>query len=463
MEILDFSKGQVWGIVPEKFDSISRKFFDMNMKIEPDKFKAFVDSGRGGEEKPYRMTDGGSAIIPITGPLTKRASFFSFLFGGSSYAAISNMFRMALEDDEVSSIILDIDSPGGVVSGTEAVGDLIFNSRGEKPIVSYANGMMASAAYWIGSAADVIVAQRTSSVGSIGVLMIHTDYSEMNRKEGIKVTYIPAGKYKAMGNPDEPLGRDAKEIFQAEVDYIYSIFVDTVARNRDVGIDKVLSDMADGKVFIGQQAQDSGLVDYIGDFDSAVQTAESMINESTNTFFGGIKMAEKKNEITTIDSLTAAFPELVQEVQEQAVDAAKGKLESDARKAEQDRVLELISIQFDGDQAEKLKSVIESGVSADQFRAIKGLETESNAGDSESDEEKKAREKALAAIEGAGAENPGAGEGETGKKDYMELVENYMAEKNVPRLKAMQAINRSHPKEREEFIKKQNPHLAKTG
>lgn len=462
MEILDFSKGQVWGIVPEKFESIARKFFDYQLKIDPEQFEAFIKTGRGGEEKPYRITDGGSAIIPITGPLTKRASFFSFLFGGTSYMAISNMFKMAMADEDVSSIILDIDSPGGVVSGTEAVGDLIFNARGEKPIVSYANGTMASAAYWIGSAADAIVAQKTSPVGSIGVLMIHTDYSKMNEKEGIKVTYISSGKYKALGNPDEPLKQDAKEYFQAEVDYIYSIFVDTVSRNRDVETDKVLTDMADGQIFIGQQAKDVGLVDNIGDFESALQLAESMINNDNFFIKESIMSGEKNPKIETIDALTAAFPELVQQIQDRSVEAAKPKTESNARKAEQDRILSLIEIQFDEEQSTKLKSVIESGVSAEQFKAITDLSGKSKSGsDGESDEEKAAREKALKALENSGADNPGAGDDGVGKKDYMTLVEEYMTTHNVPRLKAMQAINRSHPKEREQYIKDQNPHLRK--
>jgi len=174
-------------------------------------------------------------------------------------------------------------------------------------------------------------------------------------------------------------------------------------------------------------------------------------------------MGNKDQEITTIDSLTAAFPELVQKVQESAVEAAKGKLEADAKKAEQERILELIGIQFNEDQSGKLKSVIESGVSAEQFKAIKSLNPKADAGDQETDEERQARQKALDAIAGAGAEDPGAGDGGAGKKDYMVLVEEYMAAHNVPRLKAMQAVNRSHPKEREEFINKQNPHLAKTG
>jgi len=462
MEILDFSKGQIWGIIPDKFESVARKFFELNLNLDQKQFEAFLNSGRGGEEKPYRITDGGSAIIPITGPLSKRMSFISWLMGGSTYGQIASMFKMAINDDEVNSIILDIDSPGGTVAGTEGVGDLVFNSKGEKPIIAYTSGIMASAAYWIGSAAEAVIADKTAQVGSIGVLMIHRDYSKWDQEQGIKTTYITAGKYKALGNPDEPLSKDAKEYFQAEVDYIYSIFVDTVARNREVGTDKVLTDMADGRIFTGQRAVDAGLVDHIGNFDSALEMAGSLINDNSIHFLGGNQMDKGKQEIKSIDSLTAAFPELVQQIQDSAVNSAKAKIEGEAKKAEQGRILELIQIQFDGDQAAKLKSVIEAGVSPEQFRAIKDLDPKSTA-DGESAEDKELKQKMLDAITKAGAENPGSGGQDTGQKDYMVLVEEFMAANNVPRLKAMQVINRTHPKAREEFIRKHNPHMAKTG
>jgi signal peptide peptidase SppA len=459
MELLDFSKGQVWGIIPEHFETLARKFFELDLKVEQKDFEAYLKSGRGGEEKPYRITDGGSAIIPISGPLTKKMSFFSFLFGGTTYGMIANMFKMAIEDEDVNSIILDIDSPGGVVSGTESVGDLIFNSRGIKPVVGFANGMMASAAYWIGSAAEYVIAEKTAQVGSIGVLMVHRDYSKMDAKEGIETTYITAGKYKALGNPDEPLSKFAKEYFQEEVDYIYSIFVDTVARNREVGSDKVLTDMADGRIFTGQKAEDAGLVDNIGDFDSAVQMAESMITESQSKTIRSFIM-KNEQKIETVDQLTMAFPDLVNQIQDDAVKAATGQIKSDAIKAEQDRILELVGIQFDDDQAQSLKKVIESGVTVEQFEAVKKASNEPKAVDEEDEELKK---KLLEGLESSGAGDPGAGDAGSGSKDYMTLVDEYMTAHNCPRLKAMQEVNRAHPKAREDYISKNNPQMANAG
>jgi ClpP class serine protease len=281
----------------------------------------------------------------------------------------------------------------------------------------------------------------------------------MDAKEGIETTYITAGKYKALGNPDEPLSKFAKEYFQEEVDYIYSIFVDTVARNREVGSDKVLTDMADGRIFTGQKAEDAGLVDNIGDFDSAVQMAESMITESQSKTIRSFIM-KNEQKIETVDQLTMAFPDLVNQIQDDAVKAATGQIKSDAIKAEQDRILELVGIQFDDDQAQSLKKVIESGVTVEQFEAVKKASNEPKAVDEEDEELKK---KLLEGLESSGAGDPGAGDAGSGSKDYMTLVDEYMTAHNCPRLKAMQEVNRAHPKAREDYISKNNPQMANAG
>jgi signal peptide peptidase SppA len=443
MEITDFSKGQLWGILPDKFDVLYQKFIEMQSQEL---------GGQGGEERPYRVTDG-LAIIPVTGPLSKRATVFSFLFGGTSYAKISRDFMSAMQDSEIEGIVLDIDSPGGVVSGVEAVADLVFNSRGEKPIVAFANGMMASAAYWIGSAADAVVAQSTATVGSIGVLMIHQDISEAEKKAGVKTTYLSAGKYKAMGNMSQPLTDEAKEYFQAELDYIYSIFVDTVSRNREVEIEDVLGSMADGKVFIGQQAMDANLVDQIGGIETAVGLAGSMINE--NQYLSGgfdMKQETRETKIDSVEMLTAAFPDLVLKLQEQAVESSREKIKADGVAEERSRIVQLAGIQFDEQQAKNFQTIIEEGVTPAQLKAIKSLNPPAAV---EEDDEDLKKDEMLKAIQEAGPENPGPDGGE-GEKDYMVMVEEYQLANSCTKFDAMRAINRIHPQAREDFIRRVN-------
>jgi signal peptide peptidase SppA len=455
MELSEFSKGAIWAIMPDKFDLISQKFFEYNFGQTDqkliDKYNAQINERETAEAR-YRIEDE-TAIISINGPLTKNASFFSFLFGGMSYSEVSDQIKAALADDRARAIMLAIDSPGGVISGVEAVSDLVYNARSEKPIIAYSDGMMASAAYWIGSAAEVLFAEKTAIVGSIGVLRIHVDYSEMEKKAGIKTTYLTAGKYKALGNDSEPLSDEAKDVFQAELDYVYSIFVDSVARNRDVGSDVVLADMADGRIFFGNQALDAGLIDTVGNYRMAADLAASMISNSKYYIVKG-----KKMEITNVDQLTEAFPDLVLQIQDSAKNKAKTEAEAATKAAEHKNIIKLIEIQFGAEAAEKFKVIIDSGMTAEQFEAAKSLTPDPepvDPPDPEDAAEADAQAAALEAIQDAGAANPGP-DTPAGEKDYMTVVREYMAEHNVGIFEAQRAVDKLDPELRKKFIHRAN-------
>jgi signal peptide peptidase SppA len=212
--------------------------------------------------KPYRVEEGGVAVLLIEGVLSKRMNMFSEISGGTSTQLMARDFRAALEDDDVKSILLVIDSPGGEVDGTQEFARLVAEARAVKPVVALAEDTMASAAYWIGSAAQsVYLSSETTQVGSIGVIATHVDRSAADKEAGLKYSEITAGKYKGLGSPHQPLSKEDRGEIQDEVDYIYSIFVNDIAANRGVTPEKVLSDMADGRAFIGQEAIDAGLVD----------------------------------------------------------------------------------------------------------------------------------------------------------------------------------------------------------
>jgi len=172
--------------------------------------------------------------------------------------------RNALNDSGVGKIILYIDSPGGTVDGTFDLANFIFNNRGQKPIIAYTDGMMLSAAYAIGAAADaVFISGDTTMVGSIGIVAAHEDYSKLEEKIGIKTTEIYSGRYKRIISQYAPLSEEGKKTIQDEVDYLYSIFINDVAKFRGTTSKDVLSRMStDAKrIFIGHQAITAGLVD----------------------------------------------------------------------------------------------------------------------------------------------------------------------------------------------------------
>ncbi|MEO5359183.1 MAG: signal peptide peptidase SppA [Nitrospirota bacterium] len=241
----------------------------------------------------------GTAIIGISGFLSQRMDIFTLLFGGTAIETVADNFKAALDDPAVKSILLNIDSPGGAVDGTSGLSDLIYQSRGRKPIIAVANSIALSAAYWIASAADrVYVSSTTSQAGSIGVVARHTDLSGAEAMAGVKTTEIVAGKYKRITSQYEPLSTDGKQTLQGMVDYIYGLFVSSVARNRGISSDGVLKNMADGRIFIGQQAVNSGLVDGIRSLDQILAEPIS-ISKPTPPALVGVATTKGETPMTT--------------------------------------------------------------------------------------------------------------------------------------------------------------------
>ena len=259
-----------WAIHPSMFETFNTV---INNKLDGLDIRA-TDKVRGQDK--YDDDDGrfllkydiygNTAVIPMHGVILKKSMGMQGMSGLVATLDMEASFKSALENRDVERIILDIDSPGGTVDGTMEMSDLIYNSRGKKPIIAFANGMACSGAYWIGSAADEFYTYHTSFIGSIGVYMMHVDQSAANEADGYKVTYIKAGKYKTAGNPNEPLSDMSKEVLQNEVDNLYTQFTIGVARNRGIAHEEILK-IAEGKVYIGQEAVDAGLVDGLESFD----------------------------------------------------------------------------------------------------------------------------------------------------------------------------------------------------
>lgn len=222
------------------------------------------------EPRPYDVQNG-VAIISMSGVLAQKMNLFSRISGGSSTQIIARDLRQAIEDPAVTAVVLAIDSPGGAVSGTQELAQAVRAAADAKPVVAWSDGTMASAAYWIGAAADrVYVSGDTVAVGSIGVVATHVDVSGAEAKAGIRTTEITAGKYKRIASEYAALSAEGRQNIQDKVDYLYGVFVADVAQARGVSVDTVLQDMADGRVFIGRQAIDAGLVDGVSTLDDLV-------------------------------------------------------------------------------------------------------------------------------------------------------------------------------------------------
>lgn len=213
-------------------------------------------------------TRDGVAIIDMTGATFKRANLMTAMSGATSYEIIRKDFQAALDDPKIKAIMFNIDSPGGQASGVSELAAAIFAARGQKPIQAYVNGHGCSAAYWIASATDRVIANDTAILGSIGVQMALKDDSAGEEKRGVK-SYRFVSSQSPMKNagPDTEAGAEA---IQTEVDALAQVFVETVARNRGVDTETVLNDFGKGGIFVGKDAVKAGLADEVGDFEGVL-------------------------------------------------------------------------------------------------------------------------------------------------------------------------------------------------
>jgi len=263
--------GQAHMIEPGKLDVILRVLADrMDMQLDMSErvpIGAFDDPNKFAptqvDAKRDACADVGSgvAVLSVGGTLVHRASSLDAMSGLTSYAQLSSAFNAMLGNSQIAHIVLDVNSPGGSVNGAFDFADEIFSARGRKPITAIVDESAYSAAYAIASAADEIVVPRTGGVGSIGVVAAHLDRSEANERQGIKVNYVYAGARKIDGNPNAPLSDEAHAELKAEVDRIYGLFVETVARNRGLSVDAVRG--TEAGVFRGPAAIDHRLADRV--------------------------------------------------------------------------------------------------------------------------------------------------------------------------------------------------------
>lgn len=207
------------------------------------------------------QADGRIGLISIADVITHRS------WWGISTTQIARDLRAFAADPSIKVIILDIDSPGGTVSGVEELAREIHAVREHKPIVAVANSMAASAAYWLASQASDVVVTPTGQVGSIGVYAGHADYSQAFEKMGIKVTLVHAGRYKVEGNPFQPLDDEARAELQRSVDEYYRMFVSAVERGRG----ELSEDVMQGRMYSAEQALKHRLVDRVATLDETIQ------------------------------------------------------------------------------------------------------------------------------------------------------------------------------------------------
>lgn len=266
-----------WAIQPQKLDAIMA-FLELKLQglsasqetIARIRAENEISAARA--QNVSASSKGAVAVLPLYGLIMHRASMMDDMSGpsGTSTQQFGAQLRQALNDPSVQAIVIDIDSPGGSVDGVEELAQEIYAGRKQKKITAVSDCLCASAAYYLGSQATEFVVSPSSLTGSIGVYMVHEEYSKYLENQGVTVTPIASSPEKIEGNEYQPLTDDARAHMQEMVDTFNGMFEKAVARGRGVSRDEVQKKFGRGRVFPAQQAVKLGLADSVGTLDDVL-------------------------------------------------------------------------------------------------------------------------------------------------------------------------------------------------
>lgn len=217
-----------------------------------------------------QMRDGGVAVIDLNGRISKRMNLFAQICGGgTSTEMLLKDFQYCLDSPNVKSIVFNIDSPGGEAFGVNEIAQHIYAARGRKPIKAYVSGLGCSGAYWIATACDEIITDKSAFLGSIGVVSVMIDDTEAYKMMGYDkkvVTSSNAPKKRLDLNTVEGMAE-----FQAELDAMESVFIGAVARNMKKKREDVVRDFNQGGVLVGNDAVKAGMAHRTGSLEQLVR------------------------------------------------------------------------------------------------------------------------------------------------------------------------------------------------
>lgn len=215
-----------------------------------------------------------TAVIRIIGPISGNEQGF-FGESGASSTVIVEQLRQARDDETITGVILEINSPGGSAVASDEIAQAVKEIRAEgKPVVAWIRESGASGAYWIASASDHIVANRMSITGSIGVIGSYMEFDEFLDEWNISYNRLISGERKDVGDPFTELTPQKAAFLQKKIDKIHEFFIIEIAENRNMSVDDVRL-LADGSFYLGVEAFDLGLIDRTGGEKEAIAYIES--------------------------------------------------------------------------------------------------------------------------------------------------------------------------------------------
>ena len=219
------------------------------------------------------------AVVPVEGEIASADSTVAGTQPTATPEGLVDALQQAKDDESVAAVVLEVNSPGGGVTASDEMHQSIldFKRSSGKPVIVSMGDTAASGGYYISTAADKIVANETTLTGSLGVFIPLLNFSEAAQKYGVAQEYIKSGKFKTMGSSWKDLTPEERKIFQSIVNEEYDRFVQVIVEGRGLPEERV-REIADGRIYSGEQAKELGLVDSFGSLDEAAEISRNLAN-----------------------------------------------------------------------------------------------------------------------------------------------------------------------------------------
>src|SRR5215213_1397464 len=265
----------------------------------------------------YVAGDGASriAVVPVEGTIAPADNTVGGIQPTTTPEGFADALRQAGQDTSVAAVVLEVNSPGGGVTASDEMHQSIldFKRSSSKPVVVSMGDTAASGGYYISTAADRIVANETTLTGSLGVFIPLLNFSEAAQKYGVTQEYIKSGKFKTMGSSWKDLTPEERKIFQSIVSEEYDRFVQVIVEGRGLPEERV-REIADGRIYSGEQAKELGLVDSFGSLDEAAEISRNLANVEEATVVRYVQPESFTDAL--LSSLAPQKPETLQIAEE---------------------------------------------------------------------------------------------------------------------------------------------------
>ncbi|MGF1473910.1 MAG: signal peptide peptidase SppA [Rubrobacteraceae bacterium] len=237
-------------------------------------------------EEDYVFGEGDQkiAVVPVEGVISPADSGLAGTVPATTPDGLRDALQQAEDSEDVAAVILEINSPGGGVTASDQMYNLIndFKESSDKPVVASMGSVAASGGYYIATAADEIVANATTTTGSLGVVLPLNDFTGLKETVGVDRRFITSGEFKTIGSPWTNLSQEERGILRSYVDDSFEQFVQVIVEGRGLSEERV-REVADGRIYTGSQAKELNLVDELGDLDKAAEVSRQRadIDEAT--------------------------------------------------------------------------------------------------------------------------------------------------------------------------------------